>query len=166
MPGPSRKLLPIQQKRIQRLYAEGATLRVLSEEYGVSQATIRKYVSDAVAVRRRGYERGSYRGTDHHNWQGGRVVRNGYAYLRLYEDDPMWPMAAKSGLVAEHRLVMARHLGRPLTPDERVHHINGLRDDNRIENLELWLTSQMDQPYGQRVTDLVAWAHEILERYA
>ena len=59
----------------------------------------------------------------------------------------------------EHRVVMEQHLGRPLLPHENVHHKNGIRDDNRIENLELWSTSQ---PYGQRVEDKIAWAQDFL----
>lgn len=73
------------------------------------------------------------------------------------------PRAGQNGYVFEHILVMEDILGRHLVAGETVHHLNGLRDDNRSENLELWTRPQ---PSGIRAADAVAWAHEVLVRYA
>ena len=63
---------------------------------------------------------------------------------------------------AQHRVAVQEHIGRELFRHENVHHKNGQRADNRIENLELWSTSQ---PAGQRVEDKLAWCVEFLEEY-
>lgn len=90
-----------------------------------------------------------------------RVRRSdGYVSVTVGEDhESSWA----SGKIPEHRLAMEQHLGRSLRPGENVHHINGVRDDNRIENLELWTKSQ---PSGQRVEDKVEWARQLLSLYA
>ena len=78
---------------------------------------------------------------------------NGYGYVVVNTPD---------GRQMKHRVVMAQRVGRSLFAHETVHHINGQRDDNRIENLELWSTSQ---PSGQRVSEKIAWCQEFLKQY-
>ncbi len=92
-------------------------------------------------------------------WKGGRTFhRAGYVLIRV----PDHPRAKPNRpYVFEHILVMEEQLGRPLDPNETVHHLNGVKDDNRIENLELWTKPQ---PTGIRAADAIAWAIEILER--
>ena len=79
--------------------------------------------------------RGKLRGKQSNNWKGGRVKIAG-GYIALYKPDH--PYSSKNGYILEHRYVMEQRIGRYLKKEERVHHINGILDDNRIENLLLF----------------------------
>lgn len=98
-------------------------------------------------------------GENHPAWKGGRV-QIAHGYIRAYAPDH--PRAVNGRYVLEHVLVMEKRLGRYLFPDERVHHMNRITNDNRDENLELWTVGH---PAGARVQDAVTWAREILRRY-
>ncbi len=81
-------------------------------------------------------------------------------YVRVW--NPEHPRAVNGRYVLEHILVMESRLGRTLLADETVHHINGVRDDNRDANLELWSSAH---PPGQRVHEKIAWMKEFIQRY-
>src|ERR1700745_2672085 len=81
---------------------------------------------------------------------------------RLHKTSGYTEIKTSKGWLRDHTAVMEEHLGRKLFPGETVHHKNGQRSDNHIKNLELWTRNQ---PAGQRVEDLIAWAKEILTLY-
>ena len=87
-------------------------------------------------------------GSANPNWKGGnRAGSSGYITVIVHEHDFFYPMASKDNRVAKHRLVMAKHLKRCLLPWEVVHHKNGIRLDNRLENLQLFPTSSHHHSY-------------------
>lgn len=92
-------------------------------------------------------------------------VLSGSGYWYIYR--PGHPNAQKGknqakGRIFEHIWIMSNHLGRPLKENECVHHKNGIRTDNSIENLELW---KKGQPPGSRLEDKLKWAKDLLEEY-
>ena len=119
-----------------------STLRDLIERQGLQQwkaAEILGVSRDTVNrnCKRLGlktHRTGPRTGPAHTGWKGGRRLIKGYLYLYR----PEHPNATKQGYVAEHRLVMEQKLGRALDPSEVVHHLNGVTDDNRPENLGIY----------------------------
>ena len=82
---------------------------------------------------------------------GTRVIDNkGYIRVKVATDDWRFPMADGKGWALEHRLVIADHLRELIPSRKTVHHKNGIRNDNRLENLELW---ESHHPPGQRSSD-------------
>ena len=104
----------------------------------------------------------AHKGKQSFAWKGGRIKdANGYIHI-WNPEHPNANIGRRKSYVAEHRMVMSDHIGRPLRRDETVHHKNGNREDNRIENLELWTSNH---PSGQRVNEVISWAKKYLESY-
>lgn len=104
-----------------------------------------------------GHRRRRY-GSENPGWKGGRYKsKDGYIVVQGTKID-----GNRFGRGLEHQNVMEKILGRPLRKGETVHHKNGIRDDNRPRNLELWASRH---PKGQRVSDLVKWATRLLKTY-
>jgi hypothetical protein len=114
-------------------HLDGESVHALARSLGVHDERIKEVLEaqDVEIVK-------NLWGEHHPRWTGGRSVSHyGYVRLTLPRDDPMREMVDGRGMVFEHRLVMARHLNRPLRADETVHHIDGDRQNNNLSNLQL-----------------------------
>ena len=89
--------------------------------------------------------------TKHHNpnWKGGRILHSSSGYILI--KNPEHPFADSQKYVREHRLIMEKHLGRFLKASETVHHINGIKDDNRIENLVITTCSKHHSLHASKI---------------
>lgn len=116
------------------LWVSGVGFKDACAEMNMGHATLHRLLVEA------GHDPGERRfGKWHHGWKGGRLAHShGYVLVQLSPDSPFIGMrSGTKNYVMEHRLVMAEHLGRSLTRQETVHHKNGVRNDNRLENLQL-----------------------------
>lgn len=129
---PASRVTAEEVEKMLQLYAAGTSQMNISIALNRSQPTV------ARALRSQGIVSENKSGDQHSMWKGGRFKKEGYWHARVEKDDPVaQTMRDGKGYVPEHRLIMARALNRPLTTRETVHHINGDRGDNRIENLQL-----------------------------
>lgn len=111
---------------IKRLFDAGVPVRHIRKTIKVSHGCVRKTLYD-FGIKHLSRPKKHSKVT----------LKSGYVLIMIRQNDPFFCMATQSSYVLEHRLVMARHLNRPLDQHETVHHINGDKGDNRIENLQL-----------------------------
>lgn len=132
--GRQRRVFTGQDKSgIADLYASGWTQTAIANEVGTHQTNVSRILRAAGI-----FDGRRPAGHKHGSWKGGRInAGKGYIGVAVARDDALFKMADSQGYVLEHRLVMARELGRPLMSHETVHHINGDRKDNRLSNLQL-----------------------------
>ena len=118
--------------RIALRWEAGATITGISTEMQIGAKSVSRILRDHGIPPQRAS------GEKHGMWKGGRTVdENGYIHVTLPRGHVLFGMTKDSGYVLEHRLVMAEYLGRPLLNHESVHHIDGVRHNNDVENLQL-----------------------------
>lgn len=128
---------PQRLEALKQMYQLGISISEAARRMGTSNHVLRKYLK-RLGVRLRTHEESTPRGESHYMWKGGRLVsKDGYIYLH----SPSHPHKNATGYVAEHRLVMEHHLGRYLTKQEVVHHKDKNKQNNHIDNLELFASN-------------------------
>ena len=139
------------QKRPEKCCADGCDKKVIARGFCPAHYSLFQKYGDHTKAKYKWYQNGR------DEWH---ECSTGYIWRYVGRNDPH--ASKHTGYAYQHRVVMAGMIGRTLFGNESVHHKNGDRTDNRPENLELWVKSQ---PAGQRVSDMVDWARQILKDY-
>jgi hypothetical protein len=150
--------LQLDNALIAKMYEDGMSCARIAKEFGVCAEIIRRRAHEVLGCCRsplsaeaRQIISDSRKGKLHHNWKGGRYIDyGGYILMTICEH----PNANGHNRVFEHRLVMEEFLGRYLTSDEMVHHIDGDKANNCIENLFLFPSNSSHTSYHNTITKL------------
>lgn len=171
----NRRLFTHQQElEIGRQYQEEkVSTYILAKRWGCSVNTIIRTVKriggrprtpeEAANTQCRKELRGERKGKNATNWKGGRY-KDSQGYIRIFM--PEHPNCDHQGYISEHRLVIEQYMSRHLSSDERVHHINTIRDDNRLENLFVFDRNGDHRTYHKYIKEKhLIGAEEILKRH-
>jgi len=109
--------------------------KIRQSHLGENNPMFGKHHSSETKIKLSDILKGKNKGVNHPNWNGG-VYKDSMGYIVIYK--PEHPLSNHRGYVLQHRLAMEEFLGRYLLPEEQIHHINEIKDDNRIENLMLF----------------------------
>lgn len=114
------------------------TLIKLSKSHKGQHSSPKTEFKEGMVTWNKGKKLPQFSGENSPNWKGG-VLKDHYGYIWIYQ--PNHPFCEKKGYIRRSHLVIEKNLGRFITRTEQVHHINGVKDDDRLQNLKLFASN-------------------------